>query len=126
METLEATHSLSADTSHGELHFTIGGLWNEQSMVKFLQEMNEVAKPLIEAGRGFVVMGDLRDFVPQNRETAAAIENSIAMGKKLGLRKFAVVSSSALVKLQYRRIAKDMVIDFFEEPRDALAWLRRA
>ncbi len=124
METLEASHSISADSRHAELHFAIGGLWNEETMRGFLFDLGEAAKPFMRSREPFSAMGDLRDFVPQNQETAAAIRESLLAGQSNGMQRFAVVTSSALLKLQYKRITQGLEVEFFDEPRDALAWLR--
>ncbi|MEL7447392.1 MAG: STAS/SEC14 domain-containing protein [Pseudomonadota bacterium] len=124
MDTLETTHSISADTSHSELHFAIAGLWNEESMLVFLRDLARAAKPFMQERKSFAALGDLRDFVPQTQETAAAIQNSLLEAKDHGLQRFAVVTTSSLVKMQYRRISAGIEVEFFDEPRDAIAWLR--
>ena len=62
--------------------------------------------------------------MPQNRETAQAIRDSLLTGQKNGLKRFAVVSAAPLVKLQYQRITDGLEVDFFDTPRDAEKWLR--
>jgi len=91
----------------------------------FLFDLGEAAKPFMRDRTPFTACGDLRAFVPQNQQTAAAIRESLMAAKSNGLQRFAVITSSALLKLQYKRITEGLAVEFFDEPRDALAWLRR-
>lgn len=124
MATLDPVHAITTDRDHAEVHFTIGGFWNGETMRQFLFDLGEAAKPFMKAGTPFSAMGDLREFVPQDRQTADAIRDSIAAGRRNGLQRFAVVTTSAMVKLQYRRITDGLTVEFFDEPHAARAWLR--
>lgn len=126
MDTLSQSQSISIDKLHTELRFSVGGYWDTPSMQAFLQKLADAAAPFIQQRQNFNALGDLSDFVPQDRETAAAIRDSLMTAKKFGLRKFAVITSSALVKMQYRRITEGVEVAFFESKADALQWLRSA
>jgi len=124
MSGFDPVHAIATDRDHAEVHFTIGGFWHGAGMQQFLFDLGEAAKPFMKAGTPFSVLGDLRDFVPQDRATADAIRDSIAAGRRNGLQRFAVVTTSAMVKLQYRRITDGLTVAFFDEPLAARAWLR--
>lgn len=124
MATLEKYHSIHADEAHAELHYTIGGYWTEETMKDFLTELARAAMPFIKRKQPFAAIGDLSDFVPQDRETAAAIRDSLMMAKQNGLNRFALIGPSALVKLQYKRLGEGLDMEFFDSKADALAWLR--
>jgi hypothetical protein len=126
MATLAPSHSISVDHDRFELHFAIGGLWTLAKMQDFLDELRDAAKPLLKSARRFTALGDLRDFVPQDRATAQAIRDSVLAGQKNGLTRFAVVSSAPLVIMQYRRITQGVEVQFFDTPEDARRWLRSA
>lgn len=119
------THTIASDLDHAEVHFTIGGYWQLPDMQQFLFDLGEAAKPLMKRGEPFNVLGDLREFVPQDRDTSNAIRDTITTGTRNGLRRFAVLSASPLVRMQYRRIAQAVEVAFFDNWAEATAWLRR-
>ncbi|MEE4540255.1 MAG: STAS/SEC14 domain-containing protein [Erythrobacter sp.] len=124
MADLKPSHSLHADLDRGELHFSVGGYWTLDDMRVFLTELSKAVSPLIEKRKPFAALGDLEEFVPQNRETAEAIRDSLLVAKKNGMTRFAVVSSSSLVKMQYRRLTEGLEVEFFDTKASALGWLR--
>ncbi len=119
------THTISVDRDRGELHFAIGGYWNLEGMKRFLFDLGEAAKPIMKAGAPFCVLGDFKDFIPQDRATADAIRDSIEAGTRNGLKRFAVLSAAPLVRMQYRRIAQATEVEYFDSRAEAIAWLRR-
>lgn len=126
MEQLERTQEIRTDRAHSELHFAIGGFWTLETMRAFLDELAKAAIPFIKARETFSALGDLRHFVPQDRETADAIRQSLLLAQTNGLTRFAVVSESSLVRMQYRRITSGLDVEFFDMPSEAEQWLRTA
>lgn len=124
MASLAPSHRISADSDYAELHFAIGGFWTRAAMEEFLTELARAAVPFMKAKRDFSALGDLSQFVPQDRETAAAIRDSLMQGTQNGLKRFAVVSTSSLVQMQYRRITDGIEVGFFDDIRSAEKWLR--
>lgn len=125
MSTLAPVHSIAVDEDHCELHFAIGGFWTLEAMQDFLEDLARAATPFLKARKPFSALGDLSEFVPQNRETADAIRDSLLVAQKNGLTRFAVVTESSLVKMQYRRITDGLEVEFFDTVRDAELWLRQ-
>lgn len=125
MAVMTPTHTIAADLDRKEVHFTIGGYWDPEGMKRFLFELGEAAKPLMKRGEPFSALGDLREFMPQDRDTSNAIRDSIIAGTHNGLRRFAVISSASLVRMQYRRIAQAVEVEFFDSLAEGTAWLRR-
>lgn len=125
MEDLKTDYTISTDFEHNVLLYTVAGFWNEASMKDFLVELGRAAKPFIKAGEPFGALGDLSHFVPQTRETAAAIRDSLMLAKKNGMDRVALVTESALVQMQYKRIGEGLDMAFFTAKTDALTWIRR-
>lgn len=126
MNVMTPSHAISADLRRAELHFAIGGYWDVGSMKQFLFDLGEAAKPLMKQGTPFSALGDLSAFMPQDRETSNAIRDAITAGTRNGLVRFAVVSASPLVRMQYRRIAQSVAVEFFDDTAAATTWLRAA
>ena len=124
MDSLTKTYAIEADLDRREVQFSIGGVWTMDEMSDFLRKLGGGAKPLIESPGQFSALGDLSSFVTQKREVAEAIGASLAAAKNHGLAKFAVVTTSALLQMQYRRIAGDLPIAFFDDCASAQRWLR--
>lgn len=120
------THTITADAGRAELHFAIGGYWDLAGMERFLGELREVATPFLKAHAPFTVLGDFKDFMPQDRTTADAIRDSIEAGSRNGLKRFAILNAAPLVRMQYRRIAQGTEVEYFDTKVQALDWLRRA
>jgi hypothetical protein len=126
MSVMTPTHTITSDASRAEVQFAIGGYWDAEGMKRFLFELGEAAKPFMKGGTPFDVLGDFKDFMPQDRATADAIRDSIEAGTRNGLRRFAVLNAAPLVRMQYRRIDQAAEVEYFETKVEALEWLRRA
>ncbi len=119
------THTITADAGRSEVHFAIGGYWDRPGMERFLRELGEAAKPFMKAHAHFTVLGDFKDFMPQDRATADAIRESIETGSRNGLTRFAILNAAPLVRMQYRRIAAGTAVAYFDTKVEAFDWLRQ-
>lgn len=126
MASLAPSQSIKRDDARAELYFSIGGFWKHEAMAEFLDNLARKAYPFIKHHKPFVALGNFGDFVPQDRETAAAIRDSLLAASKNGLKRFAVVSASPLVTIQYKRITQDIEVQFFDSEQDARDWLHGA
>lgn len=124
MEQIEQHQSVIVDHKNREVHFTIGGLWDLESMRQFLWGMDAKAAPMVGLGEGFSGLGNMRGMVAQTREVAECMGKHLMAAQAAGLKKVAIVEPPALVKSQYRRLAKDVNVAFFDNKMDAVAWLR--
>lgn len=125
MQNLEPVSDISTDESKCELHFAVSGLWELDRMESFLRGLSKHALVLLPLQRPIMVLGDMRDFVPQTRETSDAIRNHLMESLKYGLKRAAIFGASSLVKMQYKRLSDGLEVEFFESKSDALHWLRR-
>lgn len=125
MDNLDPTFSVTVDLERGEVHFTVGGLWDMATMLAFQSELLAKSKPLFEKGRKIHALGDLSSFVTQTREISDSMRMVVMESAKLGTVKTAIVGGSTLMKMQYKRLNKGINLEFFEKKNDALSWLRR-
>jgi hypothetical protein len=123
---ISPTHSISLDQAHCEVHFSVGGFWRFEDMQGFLQKLNEAALPLTKARKPIRALGDMSELVPQDRQTGDLIRDHLLGAQNYGLERIAIVSGSALTKIQYRRLSQGLEVEFFEDKSAALVWLRRA
>ena len=93
-------------------------------MRAFLDQLAEGASEFIRRKQSFNSLADLSEFVPQDQRTAAAIRDSLMQARKFGLKRFAIISDSTLVRMQYRRITSGLEVEFFHSKGDALRWMR--
>lgn len=124
MASLAPSQSITTDAAHAQLHFTISGFWQREAMDAFLVDLAKAAMVFIKQGTRFSALGDLSEFVPQDQETAGAIRDSLLQARQHGLTRFAVVSTSSLVRMQYRRITEGLEVEFFDDVASAKEWLR--
>lgn len=124
MATLAPTFTVSRNDDPREVHYSLGGLIDAQTLMELQKELYRAAKPWIESGLKFRVLGDMRDFQVQQQEIADLIRKSQVDSVRLGMEKMAILYSGALMKLQFRRISEVVDIEFFESKVDAIAWLR--
>ncbi|MEP3051171.1 MAG: STAS/SEC14 domain-containing protein [Erythrobacter sp.] len=125
MSVTTSSYDVSYHAVHGEVHFKIAGLWQEDAMQTFFDKINEAALPLMKARRPIHALGDMTEFVPQNRVVGEAIRDHLMGAQKFGLRRIAIITDSALVRLQYKRLSAGIEVDYFENQVDAIAWLRK-
>lgn len=125
MDRLAPTSKIACDIESRELFFQISGFWQYEGMQEFLRELSEAAKPFFRKRETFGAIGNLSEFVPQDRQVAGAIRDKLLLARKNGLSRFAVVSPPPLVKLQYKRIGEGLEVDFFDDVASARNWLRQ-
>nr|WP_298928934.1 STAS/SEC14 domain-containing protein [uncultured Erythrobacter sp.] len=124
MELLAPKYSVEPHIDKREVHWRVEGLFDVAKSLELQKALFKAAQPLIEDGKGFRVMADMRDFPVQTRAIAEIIEQTQIGSAKLGVHKMVVIYSSVLVKQQWRRVSEVMDIEFFETEQDALQWLR--
>lgn len=126
METIEKSYSTRLLEEHCELHFSCSGFWKLQEMLELLEQLNETVLPLVKARKPIYALGDYEGFVPQDKDTAEAIESHLKNAVKFGLKRVAIVQASPLMKLQYKRLSKGLDVEFFDTKTSAITWLRSA
>ena len=123
MTQLEPRHTVSSDTTRGEVSFVIAGFWTADKIRPFLAELDRHATPIALAKRPIHAIGDMSDFVPQGRDTAAEIADHLQRSKRAGLRRVAIIDPPPLVKLQYKRVSEGIEVEFFETEEAGRRWL---
>ncbi len=83
MDNLAPTSSIHADRDTRELYFAIAGFWTLDAMEAFLKDLAKSAGPFIKAREPFSAMGNLAEFVPQDRATADAIRDSLLLATNI-------------------------------------------
>ena len=125
MTDLQTKYTIKADLERNLLRYSIAGFWDEETMKAFLIELGRAAKPFIQSGQRFSAIGNMSDFVPQKRETADAIQDSLMLAKKNGLVRLALVAATPLVIIQYRRLTQGLEFEAFDDPISAENWILR-
>lgn len=108
-----------------ELHYACGGLWDAQSIDDMFETLNRACMPLVKSGKPFSSIGDFSTAMPQDSETADKIGAHLRSAMQFGLQRIAIFGAAPLMKLQYKRVAPEIEMEFFETEEDALAWVRR-
>lgn len=124
MNVTEAFYEARLVEDQCELHYSCGGMWNEESMQGMFDSFTETVMPLLEARKQYSSVGDFTKALPQDRETADVIIANLEQASKYGLKRSAIIGASPLTKLQYRRVAASVDVEFFDNRADALRWVR--
>jgi hypothetical protein len=115
---------VTRDDIHSEVHWVSSGTWTTEQAKDLLRELRVTSLPFIESNQKFRVLGDLREFQVQSQEVADIMVQSQQGALSVGVDKMAIVHSSTLVKIQFRRISEGRSVEFFEDKQSALDWLR--
>jgi hypothetical protein len=124
MKMFPPAYNVTTDIARREVHFAMSGLWEEEGTPELTNALFQASQEFITKGQKFRVLGDLSDFQVQTKEVAEAMRNSQDASAKLGVEKMAIVYSSTLVKMQFRRVTEALELGLFETKGEALKWLR--
>lgn len=122
--TIQATYDSHLVEDMCELHYSCGGFWTKDTLERFFASLSDTLMPLLKARKPYYSVGDFTEAMPVDRETAELIASNLETAVKFGLRKTAIINASPLMKMQYRRVAKDVEVEFFDNKVDALHWIR--
>ena len=124
MSTTDRIVTAHLDEAHDELHYRCGGLWDVQSIDELFACLNEACLPLVKQRKAIYSLGDFTTAVPQDRETAEKIGDYLRTAKQFGLNRTAIYGAPVLMRMQYKRVAPDVIVEFFDTKPEALQWLR--
>ena len=124
MSTTERIVTAHLDEAHDELHYRCGGMWDAQSIEEMFACLNEASLPLIKQRKAIYSLGDFTTALPQDRETAEKIGDYLRTAKQFGLDRTAIYGAPVLMRMQYKRVAPDVNVEFFDTKAEALQWLR--
>lgn len=99
------------------------GFWDEMILARFATEVRSLVRHLADNGCAAgtqTTLIDLSDHVVQSQQTLLGLA-AMAADPSIGSRKIAVLLSSAMVKMQARRVAP--TYGLFATRAEALAWL---
>ncbi len=124
MGAYDPKHSIRRIEQHREVHYTIAGLYDADAAKAFMTELARAAYPFIAAQQKWSVLGDLSNFIPQGRETADVIEESVKEASGNGLVRMALLNPPPIVTMQHKRLTTAAILEVFENKAEALAWIR--
>ena len=124
MSELKPNFTILIDEPRREVHYAASGFWSANDMARFQRSMLEKTKPLIDAGKGFNVLGDMSGLAVQDRMMADSMRFMMEESVKLGMQRQAFVVTAPLLKMQFDRIVDGTNTQMFTNKGDAVAWLR--
>ena len=124
MEDLKPSFLVTRDDARREVHYSVSGLFSQEDSLQLFSDLLKTARPFIDDGKGFRVLGDLREFKVQTREVVDQMRYSQETSAKVGVTRMAILYSSVLMMQQFRRVSEALECEFFDNEDDALAWLR--
>ncbi|ATE65709.1 STAS/SEC14 domain-containing protein [Rhizorhabdus dicambivorans] len=112
------------DSDLGRLSLVASGFWSVEEADEATATVRSAASEAAAYAKPITILSDLRGAQIQSAKVAEINMNSMAVLATLSIRKYAVVTSSQLIRLQFKRQAgSDFPLAFFEDLDEAMAWL---
>lgn len=124
MNSFDPKSQITRDEERRELHWLSSGLWSVEQARDLVTGLGEASQYFLERRLPFRVLGDLRGFSVQSQEVVDVMKYSQDNAAKVGVDRMAIVHTSTLVKIQFRRISDGLEVEFFPDTESALSWLR--
>lgn len=124
MASLTPDFSITRDDARREVHYAVAGLFTDETIERFFEQLQRTAHPFVEDRQGFRAIGDLTRYAVQPRGIAEKMRRSQDVSAKVGVTRMAVVYSSVLQMQQFRRVSSALEMGYFEDKAAALDWLR--
>lgn len=124
MQDLTPNYTVRVDEERRELHFTTSGLFDQESMRAFNEEIARAVSPILTQKRTMRALGDLTSYAVQTREISAKMAETLAAAEAVGIERVAIIMTSPLVIAQYKRVSEGRNVKIFEDRTEALKWLR--
>lgn len=107
------------------IRVTRSGLWNADVAFRYATAITDAVRTYLERGVRPGILIDMREASTLTQEALGEMERAFAKIGDGGVRKIAVCSSSAVTRMQSKRVLSPLVLfAAFEKPEDALEWLR--
>ncbi len=115
--------SIEAQNDPPLLRVVMRGFWTMETFNAYMRACGAEIEKLVARHGRFDTLGDCNDFPIQGPEVAAAFEQLKAMSDKTPQNRIAIVSGSALSRLQAERLVGNPHSKIFPTETAALAWL---
>lgn len=99
------------------------GFWSIDTFQAYLRDCGAAIETLVARHGRFDTLGDCNDFPIQGPEVSAAFEQLKATSEKTPQNRIAIVTSSALGRMQAERIVGNAHSRIFSSEAAALQWL---
>ena len=115
-------HKISLQTTRNLLEIHIQGFWNVDMFYAFQRDVFDAVPKLTAGGRRHVVMVNVSETAIQTQEVVALLQTLIATEDPQPAR-LAFVATTALSRMQARRLVIRDNIRMFDNQPDAERWL---
>lgn len=119
----DSDFSIRIDPAHKYVEIIMVGYWDTPTLVRFDRELRRQLPALPAGGCGIGEQNTLFDttgYAVQSQEVLAGLGGMVA-DSSIGSRRIAVLTASALNKIQTRRIAPGYGV--FSDREEAMRWL---
>ena len=121
---MENLIDVTTDKKARLITFKASGFWDAATVDEFRHQMAAAAGYFHSRNQSFDVLADMTHLLPQSQLIVAQLQESLAQGKALGMRRTACLASRQLTKIQFSRIATHSNFVFFDTKHQARVWLR--
>lgn len=119
----QAPFTLSVDFAGRLIRYKFSSVWDLDTYQRYKQAALTEMRKFKATSTPFDMLGDLTEHPPQPQFLNHEREEMVRLTGDMGLRKCAIIVSSAISRLQLSRLTSDSYA-FFSSEADAMAWLR--
>ena len=115
-------HHVRFNIEMGRVLLVAGGFWDGSELSEFMAKIKQAFGQLSRANRPVSVLADLRTLQPQSQQVFGD-PGFLATSAMINIERHAVVTGSALLRLQFRRFFDGIPTEFFDDRGAAIGWL---
>jgi hypothetical protein len=115
-------HDVRFDPQTRRVVIRASGFWNDAELAAFAKDARAAFDMLAHDKRPVDILADLEGYQPQSQQVLGH-HDFLGTAGTVKIARHAVVTSSALLRLQMRRFYEGIPTDYFDDRASALAWL---
>lgn len=117
------SYTIEVQTDPPLLRVAMRGFWTMDTFNAYMRDCGAAMQQLVTRHGRFDTLGDCNDFPIQGPDVSAAFEHLKEMSAKTPQNRIAIVTSSALSRLQAERLVGNAHSRIFGSQAAALEWL---
>jgi hypothetical protein len=117
------SYSVEVQNDPPLLRVVMRGFWTMETFNAYARDCGTAIQALVARHGRFDMLSDCNDFLVQGPDVAAAFEQIQALGEKAPQNRIAIVTASALSRMQAERLLGNGHSRIFASEAAALEWL---
>jgi hypothetical protein len=111
------------DSEKRRLYEHVTGTWMIEDALAYSAQAGPVLRRALQSAGPITFLSDFTDLKVVSSDVAELLDPIVEMQRKLPIERYAAVTSSALMRMQIRRMMGSFPCTFFDNKNDAMDWL---